>query len=147
MICNYWAEKNNKGVYTTPIKMAKLSAETNGRPGPPCNGTNMYNLAKNGNPILERDFGFRLSSVNANDAEIHVKNGYPVIWCSKKARAKKANGSYKSYSAHFMVVTEFKDNKFLINDPGNSSNRGCVYTENFSDLAIGSSYFFVSKPV
>lgn len=147
MVCNYWVAKNNKNTYTTPIKMAKLSTKSNGRPGPPCNGTNMYELAKNGNSKLIEGFGFKLENVNADEAKSYIKDGHPVIWGCKNGKAKNSGGSYKSYSGHFMVITEYRNGKFYINDPGNNSSKGCAYTENFSDISGGSSYFFVSKPV
>ena len=143
MVVNYWAIKNNLPIYTSPIKMAKLACESGARPGPPCNGTNMYNLAKGFN---SKGFGLELKSINASSAESYVKKGYPVIWGCKKGKAKNSGGTYKSYGGHFMVISEYRDGKFYINDPGNYSSKGCLYTEKFSDISSGSSYFFVAMP-
>ena len=57
-----------------------------------------------------------------------------------------ARRNNKSYGGHFMVISEYRDGKFYINDPGNYSKKGCLYTEKFSDISSGSSYFFVATP-
>ena len=149
MVANYWAQKNNKGFFTSPIKMAKMVCELGGssaRPGPPCSGTNMYSVASKCNSTLSSLFGFKLKKVGKSEAGDYVKQGYPVIWGCKNGKAKNSKGGYKSYSGHFMVITEYRDGKFWINDPGNYSSKGCLSSSSFSEISSGSSYFFVSLP-
>ena len=142
MVTNYWAKKNGKGVYTSPVKTAKMICDLaiRARPGPPCNGTAISTVASKCNEKLSELFGFKMRAVTKEQAVSRVKSGNPVIWQCRGGTGFNKTGGKKYYGGHYMVISEFRDSKFWVSDPGNKSGSGIVYLDSTLSTCKGN-YF------
>ena len=142
MVSNYWAKRNGKGVYTSPVKTAKMICDLaiSARPGPPCSGTAMRTVEKKCNDTLSSLFGFKLRKVSKEQAISRIKSGNPVIWQCRQGSGYNKTGGKKKYGGHYMVISEFRDGKFWVSDPGNKSKKGIVYLD--STLSTCKGYYF-----
>lgn len=128
MVINYWMIKLNKGIYTSPIKMAKLACDTGARSkNPPPNGT------QPGSSFFKKIkevFGLNVSACKYDEAVSLVKSGIPVIMCGTW-KGFRGDGSVKEQNGgHFVVITGYDDitKRFRVNDPG--STRSTYYFQN-----------------
>ena len=135
MIINYWMIKLKRGVYTSPVKMAKMACENGARSAkPPCNGT------QPGSSLYKKIFdtyGLRMSSIKKSEAESLVKKGIPVMTCGTWKGAKKGDGSNRDQKGgHFIVLTGYdSEGRWRVNDPG--SQGGTYYFTSPSNWPSG----------
>lgn len=128
MVINFWMIKLNKGIYTSPIKMAKLACDTGARAStPPPNGTSPNSTFYN---KIKEVFGLKVSSCKYDEAISLVKSGTPVIMCGTW-KGFRGDGNVKvQKGGHFIVITgyEASTKRFRVNDPG-----GANWTYYFQD--------------
>lgn len=124
MVINFWMIKLNKGIYTSPIKMAKMACENGARAEKPDpNGTQPHRGTFYSK--INEVFGLKASGSSKGEVEKLVKQGYPCVVCGKGWTGYKPDGTTKIQGGgHFIVLTGYDPSlkAWRVNDPGASKN-------------------------